>query len=118
MLATRGRSLAFATLIACHIAVGAAAADDARLRAYGAHLAQECTSCHRLDGTDHGIPPIVGWEPERFVATLKLYRQGQRGNLVMVSVARSLDDPQLDALAAYFASLPPPPGNPPPRPQR
>ena len=35
----------------------AASADDAKLKSYGRHLAQECTGCHRIDGVDNGIPP-------------------------------------------------------------
>ena len=62
-------------------------ADDARLLGYGRHLAQECSACHRIDGTDNGIPSIIGWERERFLATLKFYQTGARTNPVMVSVA-------------------------------
>ncbi len=87
----------------------AAAADDAKLKSYGRHLAQECTGCHRIDGIDNGIPSIVGWDTERFVATLRFYKTGARTNPVMVSVAGSLDDEQLSALAAYYGSLPKPP---------
>ena len=43
-----------------------------------------------------------------FVATLKFYQAGKRTNPVMVSVANSLNEEQLNALAAYFASLPKP----------
>ena len=85
-----------------------AAADRARQVAYGQHLAQECTSCHRLDGTDNGIPSIVGWEAASFRQTLLFYRRGERTNPAMISVARSLDDEQMDALAAYYATLPKP----------
>jgi cytochrome c553 len=87
----------------------AAATDDARLKSYGRHLAQECSGCHRVDGIDNGIPSIVGWDTERFVATLRFYKTGARANPVMVSVAGSLDDEQLSALAAYYGSLPKPP---------
>jgi cytochrome c len=87
----------------------AASADDARLVRYGAHLAQECTSCHRRDGVDNGIPSILGQTPEQFVEALKYYQSGQRTNPVMVSVARSLDEEQMRALAAFFATLPKPP---------
>ena len=83
--------------------------DVSRLLSYGRHLAQECTGCHRLDGIDNGIPSIVGWEADRFVATLKFYRTGERTNPVMVSVVASLDDEQVQALAAYYSSLPKPP---------
>ena len=86
-----------------------AAADDPKTRGYGRHLAQECTGCHRIDGTDNGIPPIIGWDANRFARTLEFYRTGERTNPVMVSVVKSLDDTQIRALAAYYASLPNPP---------
>jgi cytochrome c553 len=89
--------------------VSRAATDEAKLKAYGRHLAQECTSCHRIDGIDNGIPSIVGWPAETFITTIKFYREGTRTNAVMVSVAGSLNDRQIDALAAFFASLPKPP---------
>jgi cytochrome c553 len=85
-----------------------ALADDAKLKAYGAHLARECTACHRIDGVDNGIPSIIGWDTSRFVDTVRYYQQGQRTNAAMVSVAQSLDEEQMKALAAYFSSLPPP----------
>jgi cytochrome c553 len=88
---------------------GAGAAEDEKVKAYGRHLAQECTGCHRIDGIDNGIPSIVGWETDAFIATLKFYQAGMRTNPVMVSVASSLNEKQLEALATYFASLPKPP---------
>ena len=86
----------------------AAATDDARLKSYGRHLAQECSGCHRIDGIDNGIHSILGWDAERFVTTLRFYQAGARTNPVMVSVAKSLDEDQLAALAAYYGSLPKP----------
>ncbi len=83
-------------------------ADDAKLEAYGRYLARECTSCHRIDGIDNGIPSIIGLPPETFVSTMKFYRDGARTNPVMISVANSLTDQQLQALAAFFASVPQP----------
>lgn len=85
-----------------------ATADEAKLKAYGQHLARECTSCHRLDGIDNGIPSIVSRPPDSFIATMKFYREGARINPVMVSVANSLSDEQLSALAVFFASVPKP----------
>ena len=88
-------------------AVAAAwAEDEGKLARYGRHLAQECTSCHRLDGVDNGIPSIVGWPQDAFIATMQFYRSGARTNPVMISVANSLSDEQLRALAVYFASVP------------
>lgn len=90
------------------IAPERSAADPARQLTYGRHLAQECTTCHRLDGIDNGIPSIVGWEVATFRQTLAYYKDGHRANPAMVSVAGSLDAEQIDALAAYYASLPKP----------
>ena len=86
----------------------AARADNAKLVRYGEHLSQECTTCHRRDGVDNGIPSILGMKAEDFVETLKYYQSGARDNPAMVSVAKSLDDDQVKALAAYFETLSPP----------
>lgn len=98
--------------IAVGTAVGASAAEanttDAKLVSYGRHLAGECSACHRVDGVDNGIPSITGWDPEEFVATLIFYRNGERPNPAMVSVAQSMDEPEYKALAAYYGSLPKP----------
>ena len=95
---------AAATVVRPHVANA-----DPRLMDYGQHLSQECTTCHRKDGTDNGIPAIIGREADHFVETMRFYQSGARDNPVMVSVARSLDDEQLRALAIYFGSLKPAP---------
>jgi cytochrome c553 len=84
----------------------ARAGDEAKLKSYGQHLSQECTSCHRVDGIDNGIPSITGWPVDIFMRTLKFYQEGQRTNPVMVSVAKSLDAEQMRALALYWSSVP------------
>lgn len=86
----------------------AARADTAKLVRYGEHLSQECTACHRRDGVDNGIPSILGMKADDFVETIKYYQTGARDNPAMVSVAKSLDDDQVKALAAYFETLTPP----------
>lgn len=89
-------------------AMALASAQDTKQVAYGKHLAQECTGCHRIDGIDNGIPSIVAWQEDVFVKTIEFYQRGERKNPVMVSVAGSLDEKQVRALAAYFGSLPKP----------
>jgi cytochrome c len=101
--------LAGAALVAlCLWKAGEAGAQDAKIMAYGRHLAQECTGCHRIDGIDNGIPSITGWQADAFIATVRFYQRGERKNPVMVSVANSLNEKQLEALATYFGSLPKP----------
>jgi cytochrome c553 len=85
---------------------GAAPAGDAKLLAYGRHLSAECSACHRPEGAAAGIPSITGREIQEFIATIGSYRNGERKNPTMVSVAQSLDDDQIKALATYFATLP------------
>ena len=85
---------------------GGGAADEARLKAYGAHLSQQCTACHRLDGIRVGaIPAIVGWPADQFVAVLKSYKSGDRGNPVMRSVTELLGEEEMAALAMHFGAL-------------
>ena len=84
---------------------GSAMASEPKLLAYGRHLSGECSACHRIDGVDNGIPSITGRDPEEFMTTLTFYRNGGRTNPAMVSVAQSLDDAQVKALAAYYGSL-------------
>lgn len=80
------------------------AAADPKLLAYGRHLAQECTTCHNREGADKGIPGIIGMPVKSFVETMGYYKVGSRTNPVMMSVAQSLEDDQIEALAAYFAT--------------
>ena len=69
---------------------------------YGAYLAGECTTCHRTDGADEGIPSITGWPPDDFVIALHAYKRGKRVHPVMQLVAGRLSDEEIAALAAYL----------------
>ncbi len=75
--------------------------------AYGEYLSSECATCHRLEAATGGIPPLGNLPEEYFIAAMQEYRGGMRDHAVMVSVATSLDETQIAALAAYYASLPP-----------
>lgn len=96
--------LAGAAMIA---AAGAQSAAAFEPLAYGKHLAKECTVCHRRDGVNAGIPAIIGMNKDAIIGAMKSYQSGERTNEAMASVAQSLDDEQLDALATYFSSLKP-----------
>ena len=69
---------------------------------YGAYLASECTTCHRPDGADEGIPSIVGWPVEDFVITLQAYKRGKRRHQAMQTIAKRLSDEEIASLAVYF----------------
>ncbi len=70
---------------------------------YGAYLATECTTCHRTDGADDGIPSIIGWPVHDFVITLQAYKHGKRRHQAMQTIARRLSDEDIASLALHFA---------------
>jgi cytochrome c len=73
--------------------------------AYGEYLAAECVTCHG-GAANASIPPLRTLRYEELIAALEAYRDGTRTNAVMRSVARSLGDAEIKALAAYFSRRP------------
>lgn len=84
------------------VAPGAASGDE------GYRLSQTCAGCHGTDGASPGaaIPVIGGLDAAYIARTLRDYRSGARGFYVMRIVAAGFDDPQIDAIAAWFAERP------------
>ena len=72
---------------------------------YGEYLASECRTCHQADGSDQGIPSVTGWPEEDFVIAMHAYKQKLRPHPVMQMMASRLNDEEIAALAAYFATL-------------
>ncbi|MEZ5933467.1 MAG: TAXI family TRAP transporter solute-binding subunit [Alphaproteobacteria bacterium] len=72
---------------------------------YGEYLSLECVACHRATDAAGAIPTIAALPSQYFVNALKSYRDGDRLNLVMQDVAFSLDEEQMQALAAYYQQL-------------
>jgi cytochrome c len=73
--------------------------------AWGEYLSSECTTCHQRDGSDAGIPSIVNWPAEDFVVAMHAYKQKLRPHPVMQMMAGRLNEEEIAALAAYFATL-------------
>ena len=85
---------------------GGGAAHAAGDLALGQHLSSECVTCHRASGPPvAGIPAIRGWAVDQFVAVMLAYKNKQRENIVMQSIAGRLGQEDIEALAAYFGSL-------------
>jgi cytochrome c len=74
--------------------------------AYGKYLAAECVTCHGANAANPSIPSLAGLRYEELVAALHAYRDGTRTNPIMQSMARSLGDAEIEALAAYFSGQP------------
>ena len=99
----RTKRLASTSLLAAVLAwTGPAASNDI---AYGEHLSGECATCHRKDGLEKGIPAIIGWPIDQFVAVLKSYKAKERPHELMRTIAGRLSDEEMAALAAYYATL-------------
>jgi cytochrome c553 len=98
MKAVQVTLLAAVTMTVCSPGLAADAA-------YGEYLASECVTCHGANA-DTSIPALDTLRYEQLIAALKAYRAGSRINPVMQSVARSLDDAAIEALAAYFSGQP------------
>ncbi|MEZ5843078.1 MAG: c-type cytochrome [Hyphomicrobiaceae bacterium] len=101
-----GRDRIRMALAACCLALPADSVSAGDV-AFGEYLSGECVTCHRKDGADKGIPPIVGWPEDQFVAVLQSYKDKDRDNPVMQNIAGKLNKEEIEALAAYFATLKP-----------
>lgn len=77
-------------------------------RAFGEYLAGECVTCHLPSGRQvGGIPAIIAFPEDAFIAIMQSYAKKERDNQVMQTIAAKFKDDELAALAAYFGSLKP-----------
>jgi cytochrome c553 len=97
------------TMVAAAPAGSAQEKSEQQLVNYARHLVRECTTCHSLYGHDQGIPLMIGLPKDRFLDTMRLYKEGRRDNGAMISVAQTLNDEQMLALALYLGRIKPPP---------
>lgn len=105
-------SIAALTCIALALAgvAGSARADDPGRLAAGRELAAKaCSACHGQDGNapNAQFPKLAGQVAGFTALQLHNYRSGERPNPVMAAVAKPLSDTEIEAVAAYYASLTP-----------
>ena len=91
--------------------------------AEGKRLAQDaCARCHGANGVSAtaGIPHVAGQRAPYLNLQLRAYKQGARPNSPMTGAVKFLSDEAIVKVAAYYASLDPPPRAatkaPPPKP--
>jgi len=76
-------------------------------RELGEYLSSQCTGCHQLSGIAvGGVPPIVAWPEDQFIAIMDSYKEGVRDNETMRVISHRLSREEIAALAAFFGSLP------------
>ncbi|MBX9759760.1 MAG: hypothetical protein K2Y29_13375 [Beijerinckiaceae bacterium] len=76
-------------------------------RELGQYLSSECVACHQESGRAQGVPAIVGWPEEQFVAVMLSYKNRERPNEIMQSLAGRLSQTEIEALAAWFGGKAP-----------
>jgi cytochrome c553 len=86
----------------------ASAAGDA---VKGQALGYTCLGCHGIEDYKNAyptfsVPRLRGQHPEYIVAALKAYKSGERGHATMHAHASSLNDQDMEDLAAYLAGEP------------
>ena len=96
-----------ASLAGLLLCAGLATPTTAADIALGEYLSSQCTTCHQLSGKVSGIPAIVGWDAQSFVAVMRSYKRKEREHEVMRTIASALSEEDIAALAAYFATVKP-----------
>ena len=90
--------------LACAVAMAPAVAQDAGA---GRTLAATCFTCHGTEGNSvQGVPPsVAGRNAAELFQAMKDFQSGKRPATIMHQISRGYTDPQLQAIAAYFASV-------------
>jgi cytochrome c553 len=94
----------FLVLVAAALAALPAAAQDVQ----GRNLAAACSICHGTEGrsatSESPLIPLAGLPRDHIATQMRAFRDGKRPATVMHQIAKGYTDPQIDALAAWFAA--------------
>jgi sulfide dehydrogenase cytochrome subunit len=74
----------------------------------GEAMAHTCAACHGTQGQlgDEAFMPLAGMPRTQFVRTMQDFRSGARPSTLMGHVADGFTDADLQAMGAFFESLP------------
>lgn len=97
-------ALTFAIALVCPAAHAAGDREDGRKKFY------TCVGCHGIEGysntyPSYQVPRIGGQHADYVVSALKTYQSGARPHMSMQGNATTLDDRDLDDIAAYVAAF-------------
>lgn len=91
-------------IVALALAAVPAAAQDTLAR----DLAASCAICHGTDGRtttkDSPLIPLAGLPRDHIATQMRAFRDGKRPATVMHQIAKGYTDPQIDAMANWFAA--------------
>ena len=88
-------------------AAALAAALSAHAQENGRNLAAGCAICHGTLGKpapDAPLIPLAGLPQDHIATQMRAFRDGKRPATVMHQIAKGYSDPQIDAIAAWFAA--------------
>jgi len=71
------------------------------------NLASGCAICHGTEGrvpANAPVIPLAGLPRDHIATQMRAFRDGKRPATVMHQIAKGYTDPQIDALAAWFAA--------------
>ena len=72
---------------------------------FGRNLAAPCAMCHGTNGVNAGgLPNIAGQPADHLAKQMRDFRDGKRPAMIMHQISKGYTDPQIDALAAFFAA--------------
>jgi cytochrome c553 len=63
-----------------------------------------CASCHRPEGGDSGIPPLIGLGEAGLAHALIAYKSGERTSHIMHAIALSLSNEEIAGVARFLAT--------------
>jgi len=106
LIASARQGMRIAAAIACvgFSAGGVTAAYTADVE-LGRYLSSECMTCHGAAKAGSTIPNIIGLSETHFSEVIRAYRAKALPNPVMQSIASRLNDDDIAALAAFFATV-------------
>jgi cytochrome c553 len=91
-----------------HIAITAAlvAVSSVQAQENGRNLAAGCAICHGTGGkaVTQNVIPLAGLPRDHIASQMRAFRDGARPATVMHQIAKGYTDPQIDAMATWFAS--------------
>jgi len=73
----------------------------------GRYVAANCANCHGTHGVAKGaMPSLAGQKREQIVEQMRAFRDGKRPATLMHQLAKGYTDPQIEAIADFFARQP------------
>ncbi|WP_245257487.1 c-type cytochrome [Methylocapsa acidiphila] len=84
-------------------------ASPARAQPSSPDLISGCVPCHGADGISRfgAVPNLAGQNEPYLLNQLRAFHSGRREHKEMRFMSRNMTEQEMEAIAAYFASLPP-----------